>query len=193
MKVTPSSAVTRCTTSCTRTACRMMMLEMPRRKNGATLKLCPGMITTLLHSSRAMAIAARRSSSTLWMGRNSSTSFAQAWISTKSTRRQPERASCSTTRASCSTTCPMRAPDFATLMTRAFGNAAARRPAVECSGSAPTPNAVLSPAITIVRRQAGGDDWAGMVRATMRREKRMRDTYNAITAAAGSSNTVIRA
>jgi hypothetical protein len=67
------------------------------------------------------------------------------------------------------------APEHATLITRACGNAAAMRPAVVSAGSAPTPNAVLSPATTITRRQPSGDCWAGWVRATMPREKRILD------------------
>ena len=51
-----------------------------------------------------------------------------------------------------------RAPERATFTTRACGKAAARRPAVDSAGSAPTPKAVLSPATTMVLRHCSGED-----------------------------------
>ena len=48
------------------------------------------------------------------------------------------------------------------------------------------PNAVLSPATMMVRRQLSGVCCAGRVWATSRLENRMRDTYRATTAAGGA-------
>ena len=149
----------------------MMSHDIGRRKNGATLKLWPGMTTTLGLIALARAIARQKSCSTSASRLNSSTSLAHAWMRTRSAKATPRALSAS----SCCATSPMRAPERATFTTRACGNAAASRPAVDSVGSAPTPNAVLSPATTIVRLQHFGHDSAGTVRATMRREKRMRE------------------
>ena len=87
-----------------------------RRKNGATLKSWPGINTTFDERLFALASAARRSASTFATFRNSSTSFAQAWISTMSARSTSTELSWSWTR-------PTLAPEHATLITRACGNA----------------------------------------------------------------------
>jgi hypothetical protein len=150
-------------------ACHMTTREIGRRKKGATLKFWPGMRMTWAFSAHARATAARRSALDLVDPPESSTSLAHALD-------EHEIGGADLAALQLLDDMPDAGARPGDIHDRVrAGNAAASLPAVDSAGKAPTPNAVLSPAMTMVLQQCWGHDWAGTVCATRRRENLIRE------------------